>query len=45
MRNAVLLDTSFLITLADPRRPRHVVAKQYFQYQTEQPKNKSEQAI
>jgi hypothetical protein len=32
MRNAVLLDTSFLITLADPRRERHAVAKQYFQY-------------
>lgn len=32
MRNAVLLDTSFLITLADPRRPRHGVAKQYFQH-------------
>jgi predicted nucleic acid-binding protein len=32
MRNAVLLDTSFLITLADPRRARHAVAKQYFQH-------------
>ena len=32
MRNAVRLDTSFLITLADPRRDRHAVAKQYFQY-------------
>ena len=32
MRNAVLLDTSFLITLADPRRDRHLVAKQYFQH-------------
>ncbi len=32
MRNAVLLDTSFLITLADPRRPRHTTAKQYFQH-------------
>ncbi len=32
MRNAVLLDTSFLITLADPRRDRHAVAKQYFHY-------------
>jgi predicted nucleic acid-binding protein len=27
-----MLDTSFLITLADPRRPRHAVAKQYFQH-------------
>jgi predicted nucleic acid-binding protein len=32
MRNAVLLDTSFLITLADPRRERHAVAKHYFQH-------------
>lgn len=32
MRNAVQLDTSFLITLADPRRERHATAKQYFQY-------------
>lgn len=32
MRTAVLLDTSFLITLADPRRERHLVAKQYFQH-------------
>lgn len=32
MRHAVLLDTSFLITLADPRRDRHPVAKQYFQF-------------
>ena len=32
MRTAVLLDTSFLITLADPRRDRHPVAKQYFQH-------------
>lgn len=32
MRDAVLLDTSFLITMADPRRDRHSVAKQYFQH-------------
>jgi predicted nucleic acid-binding protein len=32
MRDAVLLDTSYLITLADPRRPRHTVAKQFFQH-------------
>lgn len=32
MRDAVLLDTSFLITLADPRRPRHATARQYFQH-------------
>lgn len=32
MRNAVQLDTSFLITLADPRRDRHGTAKQFFQY-------------
>ena len=32
MRSGVMLDTSFLITLADPRRDRHPVAKQYFQY-------------
>ena len=32
MRNAVLLDTSFLITLADPHRKRHGAAKQYFQH-------------
>jgi predicted nucleic acid-binding protein len=32
MRNGVLLDTSFLITLAGQRRERHAVAKQYFQY-------------
>ena len=32
MRDAVLLDTSYLITLADPRRPRHAVAKQFFQH-------------
>ena len=32
MRAAVLLDTSFLITLSDPRRDRHPVAKQYFQH-------------
>jgi predicted nucleic acid-binding protein len=32
MRDGVMLDTSFLITLADPRRERHTVAKQYFQH-------------
>ena len=34
MRSGVMLDTSFLITLADSRRDRdrHPVAKQYFQY-------------
>lgn len=32
MRAAVMLDTSFLITLADPRRERHPAAKQYFQH-------------
>ena len=32
MRHGVMWDTSFLITLADPRRPRHLVAKQYFQH-------------
>ncbi|MBA4137560.1 MAG: hypothetical protein C0518_09615 [Opitutus sp.] len=32
MRNAVQLDTSFLITLADPRRERHATAKLFFQH-------------
>ncbi len=32
MRNAVQLDTSFLITLADPRRERHATAKQFFHH-------------
>jgi predicted nucleic acid-binding protein len=32
MRDGVMLDTSFLITLADPRRDRHPTAKQYFQH-------------
>lgn len=32
MRNAVQLDTSFLITLADPRRERHSSAKRFFQH-------------
>ena len=32
MRNGVFLDTSYLITLADPRRERHSVAKSYFQH-------------
>ena len=30
MRDAVLLDTSYLITLAEPRRERHAVATQFF---------------
>ena len=32
MRAGVMLDTSFLITLADPRRDRHAVAKQYYRH-------------
>jgi predicted nucleic acid-binding protein len=32
MRNGVFLDTSFLITLADPSRERHTVAKSFFQH-------------
>ena len=28
--NSVLVDTSFLITLSDPARERHAVAKEYF---------------
>jgi predicted nucleic acid-binding protein len=28
--NGVLLDTSFLITLSDPKRASHTIAKQYF---------------
>ena len=28
--NSVLLDTSFLITFANPDRPHHDAAKQYF---------------
>ena len=31
MRNGVFLDTSYLITLADPARDRHAVAKRYYQ--------------
>jgi hypothetical protein len=31
MRNGVFLDTSYLITLADPKRERHTVAKRYYQ--------------
>lgn len=31
MRNGVFLDTSFLITLADPARERHAVSKRYYQ--------------
>ena len=30
MRSGVFLDTSYLITLADPARERHAVAKRYF---------------
>lgn len=29
---SVLVDTSFLITLYDDRRPNHAIAKQYFKY-------------
>ncbi len=32
MRDGIILDTSFLITLADSRRDRHGVAKQFFQH-------------
>lgn len=32
MRNGVFLDTSFLITLANPAEARHQVAKLYFQH-------------
>jgi|CXWL01.1.fsa_nt_gi predicted nucleic acid-binding protein len=32
MTSGVLVDTSFLITLADSNRPRHKVAKEYFQH-------------
>jgi predicted nucleic acid-binding protein len=31
MRNGVFLDTSFLITLADPGHDRHAVAKRFYQ--------------
>lgn len=31
MRSGVFLDTSYLITLADPMRDRHAVAKRYYQ--------------
>lgn len=31
MRNGVFLDTSYLITLADPSRDRHAIAKRYYQ--------------
>jgi hypothetical protein len=31
MRSGVFLDTSYLITLADPARDRHTVAKRYYQ--------------
>lgn len=31
MRSGVFLDTSYLITLADPTRDRHAVAKRYYQ--------------
>ena len=32
MRSGVFLDTSYLITLADPARARHADAKRYFQH-------------
>ena len=32
MSDGVLLDTSFLISFADPNRPHHAVAVQYFQF-------------
>jgi len=32
MTSGVLVDTSFLITLADPNRPRHKVAEEYFRH-------------
>lgn len=32
MADGVLLDTSFLISLADPSRPHHAVAVQYFRH-------------
>ena len=32
MPDGVLLDTSFLITFADSRRPHHAVARQYFKH-------------
>ena len=32
MPDGVLLDTSFLISFADPTRPRHAVARQYFDF-------------
>jgi len=32
MPDGVLLDTSFLITFVDSRRPRHAVARQYFKH-------------
>lgn len=32
MHNAVLLDTSFLITLADPDREKHADAKRFYQH-------------
>lgn len=31
MRDGVFLDTSFLITLADPARERHAVARRYYE--------------
>jgi len=36
MPDGVLLDTSFLITFADPTRKHHAVARQYFDYFVEQ---------
>ena len=35
MAAGVVLDTSFLITLADPQRPHHEAARQYWRYFSE----------
>ena len=32
MSDGILLDTSFLISLADPNRPHHAVARRYFDF-------------
>jgi hypothetical protein len=32
MNNAVVLDTTFLISLVDKNRPRHPTAKRYYRY-------------
>lgn len=36
MTAAFLLDTSFLITLADDSRPRHAIARQYYEHALQQ---------